>query len=222
MPEAAALPAEIIHHAAALFREKGYDETTLNDVALAADITLAALEQMVPHKLLLALAVYRQMTVRLVDVSSTIPAGTLAERYGHLLDVRLVQYQHDQDAVGVLFASLMRRNSPLQPTDLSAGKKDPLYQVFERVVQDATDAPSSAQDSDDLKMLLYSFHFVVTIFWLYDRTPNQQATTLLIDFLRDVFKFIRPMMIMPLFGKAMVKLAQIMMLVFGGARLVSP
>jgi hypothetical protein len=71
-------------------------------------------------------------------------------------------------------------------------------------------------------MLLYSFHFVVTIFWLYDRTPNQQATTLLIDFLRDVFKFIRPMMIMPLFGKAMVKLAQIMMLVFGGARLVSP
>jgi hypothetical protein len=40
--------------------------------------------------------------------------------------------------------------------------------------------------------------------------------------MREALKLVRPMMIMPLVGKAMVRLAQILALVFGGVMMPQP
>jgi hypothetical protein len=62
--------------------------------------------------------------------------------------------------------------------------------------------------------LLYALYMVVMIFWLYDRTTDFRATHQLMDFLREMIKVLRPMLLMPLFTKALHKMSGIMRLVF--------
>ena len=72
------------------------------------------------------------------------------------------------------------------------------------------------------RTFLYAFHFLVIVFWLYDRSDEKEASHMFTGFLREFVKLVRPMMVMPMVGKAMNRMAKIMMVVFGGARLVDP
>src|SRR5690606_14430070 len=110
--------------------------------------------------------------------------------------------------------------SEITPPMISPGLSDPLMHAMQALIKQADDAPGKDDDSDNLAMLLYSFHSLVMLFWLYDRTEGKRATLLFINFLRDFVKLMRPMMMMPLVNKALMKMAKIMMLVFGGARFV--
>ncbi|MDQ7033514.1 MAG: hypothetical protein Q9P01_01380 [Anaerolineae bacterium] len=136
------------------------------------------------------------------------------------METRIRQLQPHYDAIAALLATAMLPHSDISTKDISRGKQDALYQAFLLLVQGSKDAPSTESDADNLAMLLYTFHFMILLFWVYDRTKQKQATHLMIDFMGDFFKVLRPMMMMPMFRRAMTKLAKIMMLVFGGARLI--
>jgi hypothetical protein len=62
-----------------------------------------------------------------------------------------------------------------------------------------------------LGIVLYTFHMLIILFWLYDRTPDQQATHKLRRFVYELFKMLRPMFILPMIPQAIVKLSQIML-----------
>ena len=84
-----------------------------------------------------------------------------------------------------------------------------------RLVSEARDAPPAGQ-VDDLALLLYSAHFGVLLFWLYDRTSGQRATAELLDFLRDVIRMGHWAAALPFTGPLLARLARIMAAVFGG------
>lgn len=203
--------------AAQLFRQNGYDQTTLAEIAAAAQRPLAELEDTHPHKAQLALAIFRDLAVETQTAAAHLPVGTVSQRFRHLMTGRLRQLQPHEDAISALFASAMRPHGAVVASELSQGQRDPMHQAFAEVVLSAADAPRTPADCAELADMLYTFHWLVLIFWLYDRTAEHRATHLLLDFLGDLFKIVRPMMVMPVFGKAMTKLSQIVMLVFGGA-----
>ena len=211
---------EWVSVAAQLFQERGYEETSLHHIAETVHRPIAELEQQHSCKASLALQIFRDLGVATQATTPTLPPGTVSRRYRHMMQAKLVQLRPHKDVISALFANAMRPNSPLVASEFSHGQHDPMRLAFDDLITGSTDAPRKLKDQTELATMLYTFHWLVILFWLYDRTEENRATYLMIDFISDIFKMVRPMMVMPLFGKAMTKLSQIMMLVFGGARLV--
>lgn len=212
-------PPQVLMIATELFQERGYDNVSLPDIATAADLPLTQVADEYQNTAQIALALYRQMAEETLTSSAQLPHGTISQRYYALLERKIEQLTPHEDTVSALFGYAMRQSSDITSADLSPGQTDPMMQSFQMVVRDATNAPKNPDDAENTTMLLYTFHFLTLLFWVYDRTENKRATHLFTAFLRDFFKLLRPMMVMPMVRNAMTKMARIMMLAFGGARL---
>lgn len=213
-------PAQLTPILCQAFPAQGYESTSLETLASLSQIPLAELQVAYPVKELLALLVYQDLGRESLQVLAALEKDTIAQNYMRFLEARLARLTVYESMIAALFAFVMRVNPYLKPSDIWYGRQDPLFQSLHKLVQQAEDSPQQAEVADNLTLLLYTFHILVLLFWLYDRTPDKQATGHLLTFLREFFKMLRPMLIMPMVSKAIAKLAQIMMLVFGGARLV--
>jgi len=211
---------QILQIATDLFKHDGYNHTTLNQIADAANTTLDKVQALYSCKEQLVLDLYQTLALDTQQSIVHLAQGHIAQRYFEAMEIRIRQLQPHYAALAALFAHAMLPHNDITTQDISPGRRDPLYQAFIQLVETSTDAPNGDGGADNMAMLLYTFHFMILVFWIFDRTKDKQATHLLIDFMGDFFKVMRPMMVMPMFSKALTKLAQIMMLVFGGARLV--
>jgi AcrR family transcriptional regulator len=211
---------QILQIATALFEQDGYNHTTLAQIADAANANLDEVQALYSCKEQLVLDLYQTLAHDTQYSVEHLAQGHIANRYFEVMEIRITQLQPHYEALAALFAHAILPHGEITTQDISPGKRDALYQAFIQLVEASDDAPAADNGADNLAMLLYTFHFMILVFWMFDRTKDKQATHLMIDFMGDFFKVMRPMMVMPLFSKAMTKLAQIMMLVFGGARLV--
>lgn len=211
---------DMILSAASVFQEHGYDAATLSQLAQAASITVPELEAHYPHKEFLALGLYRVLASESLTDVGDLPRGTLAHRYRYVLQRKIQQLAPHEDALSALFATAMRRNGCLQAADIAPGKTDPMYQVFAKLVADADDAPQAEAEAQDAALLLYGVYHYMVIFWLYDRTEGKRATEMLMTIASEFLKVSRPMLMMPFLGKSISKVGRVMMLIFGGARIV--
>jgi AcrR family transcriptional regulator len=211
---------EILNLAETLFQKQGYPETSLSQIAEAANLPLADLQALYPSKEHLALAIYQRLSEKSESLAANLISGSISERYFLFLESRLPLLNEHEGAVSALFASAMLPHSAIKPAMISPAKTDPILKALRALVEGSEDSPKEGNDSENLALLLYSFHFLVMIFWLYDRTEAKQASQHFVHFLRDFVKLTRPMMIMPLISKALHKLTQITLLIFGGAKIV--
>jgi hypothetical protein len=65
--------------------------------------------------------------------------------------------------------------------------------------------------AEQMGVMLYTFHMLLLLFWLYDRSENQAATQKLINFVHELFKMLRPMFFLPMIPQAIAKLSAIVM-----------
>ena len=78
---------------------------------------------------------------------------------------------------------------------------------------EAADAPKASQ-VEPLATLLYSLHFLLILFWLYDRSPDQRATDDLLDFMREMLANLRVFLVIPMVNQGLNRLARITAAVF--------
>ena len=208
----------VLDVAGELFEECGFEQTSLAAIAEKADIPLEMLEQGYGSSIDIALKIYHAMAESSLASVANLPGGTISGRYFAVMEDKLSQLSVHQETVSALFARAMRPSSSITAADISPGLRDPMMAVMQQVIGDASDKP--AKDEDELALFLYTFHFLAIVFWLYDRTDKKEASQLFINFLREFIKMVRPMMVMPMVAKALNKISRIMMVVFGGARLV--
>ncbi len=208
----------VLDVAETLFEELGFEQTSLAAIADRADIPLETLEQGYGSTMDISLQIYHAMAESSLATVENLPEGTISGRYFTVMEDKLNQLSTHQETVSVLFANAMRPSSSITAADISPGLRDPMMAVMQQVIADASDKP--AKDEMELALFLYTFHFLAIVFWLYDRTDEKEASQLFINFLREFIKMVRPMMVMPMVAKALNKISMIMMVVFGGARLV--
>lgn len=154
-------------------------------------------------------ALYDQLAEEFAAQADGIEPGQVALRYQQALTLKFAQMTPYRREMAVVFSSAMHDE---QPRSL---ENDTMRLVFAQIVSGSTDAPTKPDDSMHLSQLLYAFYILSVIFWLYDRTEKRRATGYLIEFLYDMIRLMRPFMIMPMFTKAMQKMAVIMEMVFG-------
>jgi len=199
----------ILDTALSLFVTQGYDATTMREIAIAADCSLGLTYRYFARKEELVLAVYWQMASETGVQIEKLPSISVAERFYKLMIIRLDQATQYREAFRALFAAAMNPESGVNILGTSAATmRDQVRSDFTRLVSEASDSPSS-DITADVTTLLYSLHFGVILFWLYDRNSEPRTTHELLLFIRDMLKVARPALRLPGVRQAIGRLAAI-------------
>jgi len=214
----------ILNTAVRLFMTQGYDATTMRDIATAAECSPGLTYRYFAQKEALVVALYDDLAAETFTFAHSLSFMPMAERYHILMEHKLAQVKPHRAALMALFCALMQPNASETLSVWgrnSSDSRDKMLDVFTHVVKGATDKLNDPVASS-MTTLLYAFYILLMIFWSYDRTRDNRATHLMLDFMREALKIVRPMMLMPVITKAVIRLAEILALVFVNPPEVTP
>jgi AcrR family transcriptional regulator len=165
-----------------LIAERGFEATTLRDIAAGAGVSVGLLYRYFPSKRAVVLALYDELSAtfaRTVDL----PQGKWRDRFLVALTTSLEVLRPHRSALRALVPVLVGAPDEGIFAAGAASSRLRVQQVFERAVTGATDAPA-APLAGALGRLLYLVHLGVLLWWLLERTPRQRATATLVALVR--------------------------------------
>lgn len=205
----------ILETALGLFAAKGYAETTMRDIAAAADCSLGLAYRYFARKEEFILALYDRLTDDFAIEAAALPPGPLARRFGAAMEAHLGRLGQHRETMGALFAAGLAPDSEVAVLgDRVAGTRTRIWGIFWQVVEGASDAPKRGQ-AEALTTLLYAAHLLLVLFWLQDRSVGQAKTRELLGFAQETLGRLRPVLGLPPVAKPLAKLAGILGPMFG-------
>ena len=166
-----------------LFREKGFEQTTMRDIAAKADVALGAAYYYFASKEAIVLAFYQEMQE--VSHQSILEAlagrQKLKDRLRYVIEKRLELLAPNRKFCDALFKHAPDAADPLSP--FSAETRPIRERAIEhlRVALEEGDIKVPADLKSHLPYLLWLYQMAIILFWLYDRSPRQERTEKLID-----------------------------------------
>jgi len=168
-----------------LIGERGYEETTLRDVAARAGVSAGLLYRYFPSKRSIVLALYDELSDRYAQEANHLPPGKWRDRFATALETSL--------RVLAPHRVTLRALAPVMVGDVEEGvfaqstvfSRLRVQSVFHRAIADATDAPP-AKLAESLARVLYLVHLGVLLWWLLDKSPRQRATDGLLALFRRI------------------------------------
>lgn len=168
----------ILEAALALFGERGYDGTTIRDIADGAGVSVGLVCRYFPTKEHFALALYERLANALCEWAAEMPAGTVGARFVAAMRAKLALLEPHRRALVALSARAIdpdARASVLgKSTEVVRSK---VGGVFWLAVSGAEDAPDREQAAR-LARLLYGAHLALTLLFLQDPKGEMAARTL--------------------------------------------
>jgi pyoverdine/dityrosine biosynthesis protein Dit1/AcrR family transcriptional regulator len=159
--------------ATTLFATRGFADTSMRDVAAAADLSLGLLARYFPSREHLAMAIYDRLADELAARAVELPPGTIARRFTALMEHRLAQCEQHRRPLTALLGPALDPESPLHA--LGPGTESTRARVqgaMGVVVAGATDAPRDVEEVSRLAQLLYTAHLGVVLATLTQREPT--------------------------------------------------
>ncbi len=205
----------ILETALGLFASKGYAETTMRDIAAAADCSLGLAYRYFARKEEFILALYDRLTDDFAAEVAKLPPLPLARRFAAAMEAHLERLGEHRGTMGALFAAGLAPDSEVAVLgDGVAGTRTRIWGIFWEVVSGASDAPKRGQ-AEALTTLLYAAHLLFVLFWLQDRSAGQAKTRELVEFAQETLGRLRPVLGLPPVAKPLTKLAGILGPMFG-------
>ena len=206
----------ILEAALALFVERGYEATTLREIAAAADCSLGLAYRYFTSKESLVLTFYERTARELEAEVRRLPPAPLAERFAAALRAMMRRLDPYRAAFGSLFAAALNPQSGVAVLGESSTKvRRSVAAIFTAVVEGASDAPPPPQ-AEELAIVLYSLHLTLLLFWLHDHTPEYRSTEQLLNFACLAMELGGPLLTMEPFADALARLTGALIPVFGG------
>jgi AcrR family transcriptional regulator len=172
--------ARILSAALDCFREKGFDATTMRDVAARAGMALGAAYYYFPAKDAIVLAFYKQAQEDLAPRMQEVLASTKDLR-GRLKQVVLLKLEYFAESRRLLGA-LAAHTDPAHPLspfgEESREVRERDIAFFEKALQGQTVKKDLASR---LPGMLWMFQMGIVLFWIYDRSLDQRRTHLLLE-----------------------------------------
>ena len=171
-----------VHEAAlALFREKGFDATTMRDVAAAAGMSLGAAYHYFPSKEAIVMAYYAALQeehARLVNEAVVDHPGT-RERLSAALHSKLRIVRDDRKVLGAL---LRFTGDPHHPLSFLGPATRPIQlRSIATFAEPLRGAGLPADFAPVAALLLWAMHMGLLLYLLYDESPEQARTHRLAD-----------------------------------------
>jgi AcrR family transcriptional regulator len=182
-PKSAETRTKILDAALELFREKGFAETSMREVAAKAGVATGLAYYYFESKEALVLAFYQRSGDELEPRLGAVQTGgsSLAERLHALIATKLEYFAPNRRFLGALMAHAADPHNPMSPFAApSAAIREMGYQQFQRALHDTgTSVPGDLQAQ--LPRMLWMFQMGIILFWIYDRSEGQQRTRRLLD-----------------------------------------
>ena len=207
-PKAQRTRERIRESALALFAEKGYEATTMRDVAARAGASLGLAYRYYASKEEFALELYLRLAEESQEwARENLPEGTIAERFERAMLAKLDQVGSHRGPLAALLVKALDPNSSISALgEGTAGVREKMGCVFLEVVRGASDAPGETQ-TRELGVVLYGLHLAVLLYWFHDKTPDARATRDLVGSARDALRFLRPALRLPPAARVLSRLA---------------
>ena len=178
----------ILETALEMFRERGYDNTTMRAVAEKAGVSLGNAYYYFRSKEYLIQAFYQRLHDSHVEVA--LPAleheKTLKARLLTAMRTKIDTMKPYHQFAGVLFKTAASPESPLNPF---ADDSDPVrrqsIQLFEKVLEGTT-ARIPKDLKAELPYLLWVYSMGIVLFWIHDSSPKHRRTYRMIDHTVDL------------------------------------
>jgi AcrR family transcriptional regulator len=171
--------------AVSLIAERGYEATTLRDIAKEAGVSVGLLYRYFPSKRAVVLALYDELSTEYARRAGEMPSGKWRERFLFALTTSLEVLKPHTMALRALTPVLVGDPEEGIFAASTAFSRLRVQRVFEEAVLRATDAPKPPL-AEALGRVLYLVHLAVLLWWLLDKTPHQRATTSLIALTRQL------------------------------------
>ncbi len=174
---------KIYEAAMELFREKGFEATTMRDIAAKAGVALGGAYYYFSSKDAIVLAFYREMQEGSNRPVLEALAGRkkLKERIRCVLEKRLQFLEPNRKFCAALFRHAPDTADPLSPFSDQTGPIREGAIEHMRIAIEGSDAKVPPDLKPRLPYLLWLYQMALIMFWLYDRSPNQERTQRLME-----------------------------------------
>jgi AcrR family transcriptional regulator len=207
-PKARRTRERILEAALALFAEKGYEATTMRNVAREAGASLGLAYRYFASKEEFALALYMRLAEESEDwARDGLAGGTVAERFERAMLAKLDQVSSHRGPLAALLTRALDPNSRLSALgEGTTAVREKMGSIFLEVVRGASDAPGEKQVRE-LGNVLYALHLAILLYWFHDKSPDARATRELIGSARDALRYLRPALRLPPMSRVLSGLA---------------
>jgi AcrR family transcriptional regulator len=168
-----------------LMARRGYETTTLRDVAKKAGVSVGLLYRYFPSKRAVIIALYDDLSADFARLAVDMPPGRWRDRFIFTLKASLQVLEPHRMTLRALIPVLVGDPEEGLFAESAAFSRQRVQTLFQEAVVGATDAPARAL-AESVGRLLYIVHLAVLLWWLLERTPGQRATRALVSLMHDV------------------------------------
>ncbi len=162
-----------------LIARRGYEETTLRDVAKEAEVSVGLLYRYFPSKRAVVMALYDELSAEYARQALQMPSGKWRDRFIFALQASLDVLEPHRIALRALIPVLVGDPEEGVFARSAAFSRVRVQRVFEEAVVGSTDAPARGL-AEAIGRLLYLVHLAVLLWWLLDKSVKQRATSALV------------------------------------------
>ncbi len=181
MTKSAATRVRILEVALELFRERGFSETTMRDVAGAAGVATGASYYYFRSKEELVMAFYERAVEEMEPALLTVLASEqkLEPCLRRMISAKLDYFAPNRKLLGALIGQAADLASPLSPFGTGTKSiREHDQAMFARALETA-DVPADL--APHMPKLLWLFQMGVIFFWISDESEGQRRTTVVLD-----------------------------------------
>jgi AcrR family transcriptional regulator len=168
-----------------LIAARGYEATTLRDIAKEASVSVGLLYRYFPSKQAVVIALYDELSAEYARRAADMPRGRWRDRFIFALKTSLEVLEPHQMALRALTPVLVGDPDEGIFSASTTFSRLRVQRVFEEAVTAASDAPKQPL-AEALGRLLYLIHLAVLLWWLLDKSANQRATASLVSLTRQL------------------------------------
>jgi Transcriptional regulator len=173
----------ILDAALRLFRERGFAETTMRDVAAAAGVATGAAYYYYRSKEDLVLAFYVRTDQEAAELFAEALAKSkkLEKRMRGLIEAKFAQFVEHRALLTALLKAGVDPRDPLSPfgKETRAVREENIA-WYARAIE-GSDVTLPKDIAEDIPRLLWLYHMGLIYFWITDDSPGQARTQRLLD-----------------------------------------
>lgn len=199
----------ILDTALGLFAVRGYEKTTMREIAHEAGCSPGLTYRYFASKEELVLELYRRLVSQLEEQASLLDQGSIADRFQQIILTQFEFMSPHRETLGAMFGPALNPRAPaglFGESTLDVRRQ--ARAVYVKIVAGSKDAPRATQ-TEEIATLLYGMQLALTLFWLQDLSPETRKTYEFVAFLRDMLALIRPLLRLPAVSKALARLVEI-------------
>jgi AcrR family transcriptional regulator len=163
-----------------LITERGYEATTLRDIATEAGVSVGLLYRYFPSKQAVVIALYDELSAEYARQAEAMPHGKWRDRFMFALKTSLRVLEPHRVALRALTPVLVGDPDEGIFAATTAFSRLRVQRVFEDAIAGSADSPRQPL-AESLGRLLYLVHLTVLLWWLLDKSSKQRATAALVS-----------------------------------------